>query len=292
MLPYLSDISADVPPTRTTVQDRTFAASGRIGKLWRHRPRVGLILGSGLGGLADAIDADLKIAFEDLPGFVTPTALGHTGTVLCGRLAGVPVVACSGRAHGYEGHPDQQLRFPIRLFHELGVDAVVLSNAAGGINPAFRAGDVMLIGDHLDLIGRPTLRALCSERPPTKAAGCYCGRLARAAMKAAALTGRTLHRGTYAALTGPNYETRAEYRMLLRIGVDAVGMSTAPEADEARRRGLPVLAFSTITNECDPDALSETTGQGVVDAAGRAEPFLRDVVRRVLSSAFAGDLPH
>ena len=283
---------SDPPPTtlappRPTERDRKFAAAARIGKLWRRRPRVGLILGSGLAGLADAIERDETIAFGDLPGFVLPTATGHKGEVICGRLAGVPVIACGGRAHGYEGHPDKQLRFPIGLFHELGVDAVVLSNAAGGVNPAYRAGDVMLVADHLDLINRPTLRELCASRPPTDAARCYCPKLGKAASAAAAALGRRLHRGTYAALTGPNYETRAEYRMLLRIGVDAVGMSTAPEADEARRRGLPCVAFSTITNECDPDALGETTGEGVVHVASGAEPFLRAVVERVVGGMAA-----
>ena len=272
--------------TRPTVRDRAYAAAARLKRSWYRRPRVGLILGSGLAGLADAIDVEFDVAFEDLPGLLAPTAKGHKGTVLCGLLADVPVVACGGRLHGYEGHPDGQLRFPIRLFDEMGVDAVVLSNAAGGVNPAFRAGDVMLMTDHVDLIGRQSLAELRSLRLPTPAADCYCPRLCGAAVEAAERIGRPLHRGTYAALTGPTYETRAEYRLFRTLKVDAVGMSTAPEADEAARRGLPVLAFSTITNECDPDCLGETSGDQVVDVASKAEPFLRAVVEAVFDREF------
>ena len=280
---FLTDSPSTLAPPGISRRDRANAAAARIRRLSRQQPRVGLILGSGLSGLADAIELDVAIDFADLPGFVEPTAVGHRGTVFCGHLSGVSVVACGGRAHGYEGHSRPQLEFPIQLFDVLGVDAIVLSNAAGGVNPNYRRGDVMLVGDHLDLIGRSPLAVLRSQRPPTPAAACYCPRLSRAAIAAAAGLGRRLHRGTYAALTGPNYETRAEYRMLRTLSVDAVGMSTAPEAAEARRRGLPVVAFSTITNECDPDALGVTTGEGVVDAASQAEPFLRAVVERVVA---------
>ena len=273
--------------TRPTTRDRAYAAAARLKRAWYRRPRVGLILGSGLAGLAEAIDVEFDVAFEDLPGLLAPTALNHNGTVMCGTLAGVPVVACGGRLHGYEGHPDGQLRFPIRLFDEMGVDAVVLSNAAGGVNPALRKGDVMLMTDHLDLIGRQSLTELRGVRLPTPAADCYCPRLCGAAEEAAAAIGRPMRRGTYAALTGPTYETRAEYRLFRTLSVDAVGMSTAPEADEAARRGLPVLAFSTITNECDPDCLGETTGAQVVDAAAAAEPYLRAVVEAVFDREFA-----
>lgn len=271
-------------PITPTVGDRVSAATARIQKLWPHRPSVGLILGSGLHRLAEAIEADVSLAFDELPGLLTPTATGHEGRVLCGWLAGLPVVACQGRLHGYEGHPDKQLRFPVRLFDELGCDLLVLSNAAGGVNPAFSVGDVMVVTDHVDLIHRRTLPGLVDYAAGrTSASDCYDKHLAAAAYRLAVEAGRPVRRGTYAALSGPNYETRAEYRMLRTLGIDTVGMSTAPEADEARRRGLRVLAVSTVTNACDPDALTETSAEDVIAAADAAESHVRGIVWDVLA---------
>lgn len=267
-----------------TTGDRISAATARIRRLWSQKPTVGLILGSGLHRLADAIETDVAVEFAELPGMLAPTAQGHKGRILCGWLAGLPVIACQGRLHGYEGHARKQLRFPVRLFDELGCETLVLSNAAGAVNPGYRVGDVMIVTDHVDLIGRPTLAGfLDRDADATSDANCYDSEFADIAYRLAVEAGRPVQQGTYAALNGPNYETRAEYRMLQTLGIDTVGMSTAPEADEARRRGLRVLALSTVTNVCDPDALGETSGDAVIAAAEAAESHVRGIVWDVLS---------
>lgn len=271
------------PPSGPTAGDRISAAASRIRRLWSKQPAVGLILGSGLHHLADAIKCEVDLDFSDVPGLYAPTATGHRGRLLCGTLAGLPVVGCQGRLHGYEGYDTSQLRFPIRLFDELGCGSVILSNAAGGVNPDYRVGDVMIVDHHLDTIGSPSLLDWSNRSRIEPQRSCYDKSLADIAYRLAIAANRPVRRGTYAALNGPNYETRAEYRMLRTLGVDAVGMSTAPEADEAHRRGLTVLALSIVTNACDPDDLGSTTAEAVIDAAEKAETHVRGIVWDVLS---------
>lgn len=277
------------PVSGPTTGDRISAATARLRRVWNETPAVGLILGSGLHRLADAIETEIEINFDKLPGMLAPTATGHRGRVLCGWLAGLPVIACQGRLHGYEGHRQDQLRFPVRLFDELGCHSIVLSNAAGGVNPNYRVGDVMIVTDHVDLMNGRLLTSLSaresSDRAPTIAGSksCYDRSMSQVAYDLAKAAGRPVHQGVYAAMAGPNYETRAEYRMLRTLGIDTVGMSTAPEADEASSRGMRVLALSTVTNACDPDALTETSGAAVIEAAEAAESHVRGIVWDVLS---------
>lgn len=171
----------------------------------------------------------------------------------------------------------------MRLFAELGCDVAVLSNAAGGVNPRYQVGDVMVVTGHVDLIGRPALSGWIEHKECGCRTDCYDAGLAATAYRIAVAAGRPVHQGVYAALDGPNYETRAEYRMLRTLGIDTVGMSTAPEAVVAFEHGLRVLALSTVTNACDPDALSETSGEAVIAAAEAAEGHVRGIVWDVLS---------
>ena len=226
-------------------------------------PVVGLILGSGLGGLADGISGAVRIPFAAVPGFPAATVAGHRGELLVGELAGRPVVALAGRFHLYEGHDAALAGFPVRVLHALGARTLFVSNAAGGIRRTFRAGDLMLIADHINLTGRnPLLGAVepGDERFPDMSEP-YSGVLSATLRAAALAAGVPLQEGVYAGLLGPTYETLAEVRMLDRLGADAVGMSTVPEVIVARALGMRVTGVSCITNLAagiSPDRLSHT----------------------------------
>lgn len=252
---------------------------------WSGKPAAGVILGSGLGVLAETIDAEAVIDYAELPHFPRTTALGHAGKLVCGRLRGRPVVAFQGRFHLYEGHSPQTAGLPVRLLKALGGSVLVVSNAAGGLNPLFGTGDLMLIDDQINLQFRNPLVGVNDDalgpRFPDMSSP-YDRRLQRQAQEIALRAGFTLHRGVYVAVLGPNYETRAEYRMLRRLGGDAVGMSTVPEVIVARHAGLRVLGLSTITNVGSPDALSETTGHDVLAVAATAADKLAAIVRGVV----------
>ncbi|CAA9322860.1 MAG: Purine nucleoside phosphorylase, partial [uncultured Gemmatimonadaceae bacterium] len=210
----------------------------------------GLILGSGLGGLADRITDAVRVPFAAVPGFPPATVAGHRGELLVGALAGRPVVALAGRFHLYEGHDAALAGFPVRVLHALGARTLFVSNAAGGIRRTFRAGDLMLIADHINLTGRnPLLGAVepGDERFPDMSEP-YSRSLAAALRAAALAAGVPLQEGVYAGLLGPTYETLAEVRMLDRLGADAVGMSTVPEVIVARALGMQVAGVSCITN--------------------------------------------
>ncbi|MEX2142574.1 MAG: purine-nucleoside phosphorylase [Pirellulales bacterium] len=256
-------------------------AAAAIGRLWECRPRVGIILGTGLGGFVDHIEVDGAIPFDRMPHFARSTADGHDGRLVCGRLAGVSVITMSGRCHGYEGYSSAQITLPVRLMRALGVRLLILSNASGGMNPSYRSGDVMVIEDHINLMGRKlrldydqSLPGKCGSAPPSW----YCSNLIELALASGRNGGFAAHRGVYAAMTGPNYETRAEYRMLRAIGADAVGMSTVPEVLVAARCGMRVLALSTITNICVPDRLTPARHEDVLAAAAAAEPKVRRII--------------
>lgn len=219
-------------------------------KIGKRAPSIGIILGSGLGGLADRIEDATRISYGDIPGFPVPRALGHSGTLLVGRLAGKEVLAMAGRFHVYEGHPPALSGFPVRVMHALGVRTLFVSNAAGGVNQKFQAGDLMVINDHLNLMWTNPL--IGAQQPGeerfTDMSQAYDPALREKLKAAAAKTGVELREGVYAALFGPSYETPAEVRMLRGLGADAVGMSTVPEVLVARALGIRVAGISAITN--------------------------------------------
>ena len=250
-------------------------------------PRIGLILGTGLGHLADALEDVTSVGYDALPHFPVSTVESHHGRLLKGTLAGVPVLAMQGRFHLYEGYSAQEVAFPVQVLAALGVEALLISNAAGGMNPLFRRGDLMLVTDHLNLQGANPLIGpnddAAGERFPDMSEP-YDAELRQVALDAAREAGIPLQRGVYAAVIGPNLETRAEYRMLRRLGADVVGMSTVPEVIVARHAGLRVLALSVVTDECFPEALQPVSIADILAAAAEAEPSLTRIVTEVASS--------
>jgi purine-nucleoside phosphorylase len=253
---------------------------------WAERPRAAIILGTGLGSLAEHISIEAEWNYRDLPHFARSTADGHRGRLLAGRLADVTILAMDGRFHAYEGYSFQQITFPVRVFAELGASFLIASNASGGLNPTLCSGDILLIDDHINLMGvagssRPTDGRW--PNPGRADRSCYDERLLALSAGIAHEEAIPLRRGTYIAMLGPNYETRAEYHWLRTLG-DVVGMSTVPEVLAARELGLPVVAFSLVTNVFRPDDVQQTTSQEVIAAATNAEPKLRRLVTKLLTS--------
>lgn len=243
----------------------------------RHRPRLALVLGSGLNELADQVQAADVIPFGDIPHFHAPTVVGHVGRLVIGELAAVPVAVMQGRLHYYEGYSLAEVTFPIRMLKALGIQILILTNAAGGIRPTFQAGDLMLIEDHINLLGLgganplrgPNDEAIGPRFPDMSQA--YDRELRLLAREEAAACSIDLQRGVYGGLAGPTFETPAEVRFLRLIGVDAVGMSTVPEVIVARHCGLRVLAISLISNRAISELDAETgVSHEEVLAAGRA----------------------
>lgn len=254
---------------------------------WPTHPRIGLILGSGLGELADRIHIEAEFPYADLLHFPRSTAVGHRGWLVCGRWLGVPVVAMQGRFHLYEGYTAEQVTFPIRVMQRLGIETLVLSNAAGGLNPLYQRGDVMLIDDHVNLMFRNPLIGINDDelgpRFPDMSAP-YDRELIETALATARQNDFACHRGVYVGMLGPTYETRAEYRLARQLGGDAVGMSTVPETIAARHGGLRVLGISTITNVCSPDSLGVTTAEDVLQVAQTAIERVGLLMEGILSS--------
>lgn len=255
-------------------------------------PAVGLVLGSGLGGLAGDVALETAVPFDELPGWPKATAPGHAGRLLFGTLAGVPVVVQQGRFHLYEGHSPGLVVQPALLMGRLGARTLVLTNAAGGVNPDFAAGTLMVIADHLNLTGRSPLRgpnddALGQRFPDMTAV--WDPDLGTALHAAAAIEGVPLTEGTYACLLGPSYETPAEIRMLRTLGADAVGMSTVPEAIAARWAGLRVCGISLVTNPGAGYTGLQLSHEEVLAAANRAGPDLGRVLRRFVAALGAPD---
>lgn len=250
-------------------------------------PRVALVLGSGLGGLADEIADPVRIAYREVPGFAGSSVAGHAGALVFGTLQGVPVAALQGRFHLYEGVSASQAVLPVRALAALGARALVVTNAAGGIRPGMKPGELMLISDHLNLLGvNPLVGAvLPGEQRFPDMSGAYDPALRREAMTVAAELGLSLSEGVYAAVLGPSYETPAEIRMLARLGADAVGMSTVPETIAARARGMRVLGISCITNVAAglgdaPLSHDEVLGVGA-EVGDRLAALVRGVLPRV-----------
>jgi purine-nucleoside phosphorylase len=248
-------------------------------------PRVALVLGSGLGALAEAVADAVRVPFADIPGFASATVAGHAGTLVGGRLEGVACVVLQGRYHLYEGHDAATAAFPVRVALDLGATALVVTNAAGAANAAFRPGDLMLITDHINLLGQNPLAGPLvegEERFPDMSRA-YDAELRAQAARVARAAGIPLRTGVYCAVPGPSYETPAEVRMLQHLGADAIGMSTVPEVLVARARGARVLGVSLITNAAAGLADAPLAHEEVVQVGqAAAEPFaalVRGVVR-------------
>lgn len=253
-------------------------------------PRTGVILGSGLGGLAGAIDVDLKLPYEDIPHFPTSTVEFHAGNLLFGKVSGADILAMEGRFHYYEGYSMQEITFPVRVMKALGIETLILSSACGGMNPFMSPGDIMLIADHINLIGDNPLIGINDDtlgpRFPDMSEP-YSQRLIALAERIALEEKIPLKKGVYVAVSGPNLETRAEYRFLRGIGADVVGMSTIPEVIVAVQSGLSVLGFAVITDACLPDALEPVNIEKIIETAKRAEPKLATLIRRIIGELSA-----
>jgi purine-nucleoside phosphorylase len=250
------------------------------------RPEVAIILGTGLGALADRIEVEATIPYAEVPGFPLSTVESHTGRLLLGQLAGWPVLALQGRFHLYEGYSAAAVTFPVRVARLLGAELLIVSNASGGMNPLWSAGDLMLLDDHINLLGEnpltgPNLDALGPRFPDMSEP--YDRQLQELAEAVALEAGIPLRRGVYVAVAGPNLETRAEYRMLRLLGADVVGMSTVPEVIVARHMAMRVLGLSIITDECLPDALAPTDLATIIRTATAAEPRLTALIEGVLA---------
>ncbi len=248
-------------------------------------PQAAIIMGTGLGGLAERIQADAVIPYEDIPHFAQATAEAHTGRLLLGSLAGKPVVAMQGRFHRYEGYALQQVVFPVRVMRALGAGTLVVSNISGGMNPYWSVGDLALLADHINLLGdNPLVGPNADELGPRfpDMSQPYDRELQVLAQEVALELGIALRRGVYVAVAGPNLETRAEYRMLRQIGADIVGMSTVPEVIVAVHGGMRVLGLSLITDACLPDALEPVDVQQIIAIAREAEPRLTRLIEGVV----------
>lgn len=270
---------------RPSLRGQIDAAAAAIRARFPRRPDAAIVLGTGLSRLADEIDVEAAIPYADIPGFVEPTVEMHRGRLLCGTLAGKTVMAMQGRFHRYEGYSLPQVTLPVRVLRAVGAPVLIVSNACGGMNPEWPAGDLMLIADHINLQGDNPLVGpnddTLGPRFPDMSDP-YDPALRTLARDVARAEGIPLREGVYVAVQGPNLETRAEYRMLRRMGADVVGMSTVPEVIVAVHAGMRVLGVSIITDECIPETLTPTSLADVIAVAGRAEPKLSRLVHGVL----------
>ena len=249
------------------------------------RPELGIVLGTGLGALAAEIEVETSLPYEEIPGFPRSTVESHAGRLILGTLEGVNVVAMEGRFHRYEGYSMQQITLPIRVMRELGADALIVSNACGGMNPLWHGGDLVLISDHINMMGDNPLVGPNLEQGPRfpDMSEPYDAELRAIAREEALRLGITLREGVYVAVAGPCLETVAEYRMLRGIGADTVGMSTVPEVIVARHGGLRVLGLSIISDMALPDALEPVDISRIIATAEEAEPVLTRLVRAVVA---------
>jgi purine-nucleoside phosphorylase len=252
------------------------------------RPRFAIILGSGLNSLADALDTPTIIPFSDLPHWPVSTVQGHSGRLYIGGLEGQTVFVMQGRVHFYEGYTMSQVTMPVRVMQRLGIETLIVTNAAGGVNPGFTPGDVMLITDHINMIGMtgqnpligPNLDVFGPRFPDMSQA--YDRALSELARRVAADEGLILREGVYASLSGPSFETPADLRFLRVAGADAVGMSTVPEVTVARHGGMRVLGFSGISNKANLDGSTVTTHEEVLEAGKVIAPKMETLIRGVL----------
>lgn len=255
------------------------------------QPKVGIILGTGLGGVAEYIRTEVALPYETIPHFPRSTTVSHNGHLLFGELQGCPVVAMEGRFHAYEGWSYRQITFPVRVMKALGAELLIVSNACGGMNPQFSHGDIMVIEDHINLMSGNPLVGINDDslgpRFPDMAEP-YDRKLIDLTLAIARHENFVAHKGVYVGVTGPNLETRAEYRFLRTIGADVVGMSTVPEVLVAVHAGMRVLGLSIVTDMCLPDALEPANIEKILAVAAEAEPKLRKIVLGVLAAEAAG----
>ena len=274
--------------TRQQMEESVAAVRART----RYQPRVGLILGSGLGALAESVEHADVIPYSDIPHFALSTVEGHAGRFVIGLLEGQPVIVMQGRSHYYEGYSMQQVTLPVRVMQLLGVEILIVTNAAGGLAPNMRPGDLMLITDHLNLIGMAGLSPLRGPNDPSLGprfpdmSEAYDAGLRQLALRVAAEQNIGLHQGVYVCLAGPSFETPADLRFLRKIGADAVGMSTVPEVTVARHGGIRVLGLSGISNVAviEPGSVPPTTHEEVLQAGQVIVPKLMTVIRGVLKA--------
>ncbi|HYN84497.1 MAG TPA: purine-nucleoside phosphorylase [Pyrinomonadaceae bacterium] len=271
--------------TRETLYERAAHAARTVRARAAEDPRVALVLGSGLGAFADELEGADAVPYEEVPGFARSTVEGHAGRLVLGRTGGVPVVAMQGRFHSYEGYTLEEVTFPVRVFALMGVRSLVLTNAAGGLNNSYTQGSLIVISDHLNLLGDNPLRGPNDERLGARfpdMSEVYDREFQDVAVHEAHGMGVELRRGVYAALAGPSYETPAEIRMLRLLGADAVGMSTVPEAIVARHMGLRVLGLSCITNMAAGMEESPIDHAEVMETGARVRDTFAELLRRVI----------
>lgn len=249
-------------------------------------PRFGLILGTGLSGLADEITEATEIAYGDIPHFPVSTVQSHRGKLIFGKLAGIPIVAMAGRFHYYEGYSMEQVTFPVRVMKFLGIERLIISNASGSVNPAIEAGDIVFVRDHINFMADNPLRGHNDERLGPRfpdMLGTYDRQLNARAMQMARKMGIPAHEGIYLGLQGPNLETPAEYQFFHRIGADLVGMSTVPEVLVAKHMELPIFVVSVVSNKCYPlEDIKETSVEDVIAKVGETSPRLQALVKELI----------
>ncbi len=266
--------------------DKIQAAVAEIRSRWTTEPHAGIILGTGLGGLTQKIAVEAAFDYEAVPHFPRSTTPTHRGRLVCGRLQGLPVMAMEGRFHFYEGYSLKEISLPVRVMRALGARLLVVSNACGGMNPNFNCGDIMVIEDHINLMGDNPLIGVNDDRLGPRFPDMsepYEQKLVARALEVAQRENIRAHKGVFVAVPGPNLETRAEYRFLRGIGADAVGMSTVPEVLVAVHCGLRVVGFSIVTDMCLPDELEPANVEKIIAVANEAEPKLCALVMGVLA---------
>lgn len=268
------------------IREQVAAAQKFIASKWSGRPTVGVILGTGLGGFSKEIQVESTISYADIPHFPRSTVESHAGQLLAGKLSGMTILAMEGRFHFYEGYSMKDVTFPVRVMKAMGCDTLIVSNACGGMNPQYSSGDIMVIEDHINLMGDNPLRGINDDQlGPRFPDMCqpYDAHLIELAREVGMENKIPTQKGVYVAVAGPNLETRAEYRFLRAIGSDVVGMSTVPEVIVAVHSGMKVLGLSVITDMCLPDHLEPAELSKILAIAGQAEPKLRTIVRGVLA---------
>lgn len=261
-------------------------AAAFIRSKWDKTPHAGIILGTGLGSLVEQMQQDVAIDYSEIPHFPRSTAISHRGRLICGTLGGLPVMAMEGRFHMYEGYPLDLITLPVRVFKAMGAKLLVVSNACGGMNPYYKCGDIMVIEDQINLMGGNPLIGVNDDRLGPRFPDMsqpYDRELVDRALKIARQQDIVAHKGVFVAVSGPNLETRAEYRFLRLIGADVVGMSTVPEVIVAVHAGMKVVGFSIITDMCFPDSLEPAEVPKIIAHANAAEPKLRALVMGVLA---------
>jgi purine-nucleoside phosphorylase len=276
---------------QSDLHERATAAAAAIRERTGDPPRIAVVLGSGLGVLADLLEGATVVPYSAIPHFPEPTVAGHHGNLIVGSFGGTRVAALQGRFHYYEGHALEIVTFPVRVLHQLGVRTLILTAATGGIRDSLRPGELVVLRDHLNLLGVNPLRGTNDDRLGPRfpdMSEVYSGPLRRLAATEAEILGIPLHEGTYAAMPGPSYETPAEIRMLRTLGADVVGMSTVPEAIVARHAGMDVLAFAVVSNWAAGIAETPISHEEVLAAGRQAGPKLAALIEAVARKLVQG----